>query len=50
MPISLENTLLNAQIEAGRRIVGFRSDAPFIDIGLPSDYHSAQSLPFFSNI
>lgn len=48
MPISLENTLLNAQVDAGRRIVGFCSDTPFIDIGLPSDYQSAQSLPFFS--
>jgi D-glycero-alpha-D-manno-heptose 1-phosphate guanylyltransferase len=46
-PFSLENELLESLIKAGRRIVGYRSDGPFIDIGLPADYQRSQNLPFF---
>jgi D-glycero-alpha-D-manno-heptose 1-phosphate guanylyltransferase len=47
-PLSLENELLENQIRSGKKIVGFQSDSPFIDIGLPADFFLAQDLPFFS--
>lgn len=47
-PLSLENELLENQIRSGKKIVGFHSDSPFIDIGLPDDFILAQDLPFFS--
>ena len=49
-PASLESELLPCLESSGHRIIGFHSDGPFIDIGLPLDFHRSQTLPFFSFI
>ena len=48
VPMSLENDLIESLIKAGRRIIGYKSDGNFIDIGLPEDYLRAQNLTFFN--
>ena len=40
-PCSLENDLFPAWLETGIRITGVEFDSPFIDIGVPDDYHRA---------
>ncbi len=47
-PSSFENDLLPELIRNHRRVMGFPSAGPFIDIGIPADYHRAQTLPYFS--
>ena len=43
-PLSLEADLFPAWLAAGRRFHGLDIDAPFIDIGVPHDYHRAASV------
>lgn len=44
--LSLEDDLLPAAAREGRRLFGREFDGPFIDIGLPQDYHRArEALP-----
>lgn len=43
---SLENDLFPAWLAAGLRIAGVEFEAPFIDIGVPDDYHRAGNVVF----
>ena len=42
--VSLENDILRAAIESGRRLFGLECGGNFIDIGVPDDYARASSL------
>ena len=42
--ISLEDEILPALVEEGRRIIGYVASGRFIDIGLPADYTAASEL------
>jgi D-glycero-alpha-D-manno-heptose 1-phosphate guanylyltransferase len=45
-PLSLEDDCLPSALAAGQRLFGMADTAPFIDIGVPHDYHrAAQVLP-----
>jgi D-glycero-alpha-D-manno-heptose 1-phosphate guanylyltransferase len=45
-PSSLENDLFPEWLVAGLRIAGVEFEAPFIDIGVPDDYHRAGDVVF----
>jgi D-glycero-alpha-D-manno-heptose 1-phosphate guanylyltransferase len=42
--VSLESDLLPKWLAAGQRFFGLQVDAPFIDIGVPFDYHRAADV------
>jgi D-glycero-alpha-D-manno-heptose 1-phosphate guanylyltransferase len=43
-PVSLEAELLPTWLARGQRFFGLPVDAPFIDIGVPADYHRAADV------
>jgi D-glycero-alpha-D-manno-heptose 1-phosphate guanylyltransferase len=48
-PISLENDILPNLKDNGFKLFGLEYNAPFIDIGLPHDYHRASSVLITEN-
>lgn len=47
--ISLESGIFPKCVGLGQAFFGLRSDAPFIDIGVPEDYTRAQTMPCFTS-
>jgi D-glycero-alpha-D-manno-heptose 1-phosphate guanylyltransferase len=41
---SLENEVLPMMVNSGKNIMAFKQFRPFIDIGIPSDYHFSQNF------
>lgn len=46
--LSLESEIIPRCKELGQRIVGYRSDSVFIDIGVPEDFKRAQEMRCFT--
>jgi D-glycero-alpha-D-manno-heptose 1-phosphate guanylyltransferase len=44
VPFSLEDGWMAWALASGQRLFGLQSDAPFIDIGVPHDYHRAAGV------